>query len=261
MLELIERHPESTTGTPPLLFVHGAWHAAWCWEEFVLPYVASHGYDCYALSMRGHGASSGGERLRWTRIRDYVDDVAEVASQLPAMPVLIGHSAGGFVVQKYLEGHVAAGAVLITPIPPTGAARIALKILRRYPRRFLRANLRLSLLPLVDTPEVAQALFFSASMPADQVAAYQQRLQDESYRCFLDLVALDLVRRRKLRRVPMLVLGAGNDFFLTRRQVRRTAELYGADREIFPDMAHDLMLEADWKLVADRMVDWLGERF
>jgi len=29
---------------------------------------------------------------------------------------------------------------------------------------------------------------------------------------------------------------------------------------MFPDMAHDLMLETGWQLVADRIIAWLSEK-
>lgn len=35
-----------------LLFVHGGWHAAWCWQEHVMPYVAQRGYAAHALTLR-----------------------------------------------------------------------------------------------------------------------------------------------------------------------------------------------------------------
>lgn len=40
---------------PPLLFVHGSYHSSWCWAEHFLPYFASLGYPCYAVSLRGTG--------------------------------------------------------------------------------------------------------------------------------------------------------------------------------------------------------------
>ena len=260
-VELIVRKPTGPTKTTPLLFVHGAWYAAWFWDEFFLPYFASQAYACYAPSMRGHGRSPGRDRLRWTRLREYVDDVAEAAAQLPTEPILIGHSMGGFVVQKYLEEHSAAGAVLIAPIPPTGALRAALHIARRHPIPFVKGNLSLSLAPLVATPELARDLFFSASMPDDQVEKYQQRLQDESYLAFLDMVAFDLVKSERANRVPMLLLGGENDNIVSQRQMRRTAAIYDIQAEFFPDMGHGMILETGWQAVAERMLGWLNENF
>lgn len=81
-LEIISKIPETENRPAPLLFVHGAWHGAWCWEKYFLPYFASHGYTAHALSLRGHGGSPGEEHLRWTRIGDYVDDVAQVVDRI-----------------------------------------------------------------------------------------------------------------------------------------------------------------------------------
>lgn len=40
-------------GNPALVFVHGSYHAAWCWAEHWLPFFSASGYDCYALSLLG----------------------------------------------------------------------------------------------------------------------------------------------------------------------------------------------------------------
>lgn len=111
---------QSRPGMPPLLFIHGAYTAAWCWAEHFLPYFAQAGFNCQALSLSGHGASRRRDHLDSYSIDDYIKDVAEVTAQLPVPPVLIGHSMGGFVVQKYLEQYPAAAAVLMCSVPPQG---------------------------------------------------------------------------------------------------------------------------------------------
>ncbi|HZG68660.1 MAG TPA: alpha/beta fold hydrolase, partial [Herpetosiphonaceae bacterium] len=63
-LELISKQPRSQARSSPVLFVHGAWHGAWCWAEHFLDYFAERGYGAHALSLRGHGGSAGHERLR-----------------------------------------------------------------------------------------------------------------------------------------------------------------------------------------------------
>ncbi|GFG78295.1 hypothetical protein MPRG_15710 [Mycobacterium paragordonae] len=68
MLEVIEKGSRSAQ---PLLFVHGGWHGAWCWENF-LDYFADAGYRAVAVSLRGHGASPGPASLRWCAMSDYL---------------------------------------------------------------------------------------------------------------------------------------------------------------------------------------------
>ena len=113
-LEILSALPK--VGSPkstPLLFVHGAYSAAWCWQEHFLGFFAAAGFPSYAVSLSGHGKSRGRKILDHLSIDDYVRDVEEAASGLRGSPVLIGHSMGGFVVQKALERRVAPAAVLM----------------------------------------------------------------------------------------------------------------------------------------------------
>ena len=48
-LEIRKRVPASGTRKPPLVFVHGGYCDAWCWEPYFLPWFASRGYPSYAL--------------------------------------------------------------------------------------------------------------------------------------------------------------------------------------------------------------------
>ncbi len=92
-LEVISRGAEGPRQmAPPLLFVHGAWHAAACWDEHFLPYFAELGFECHALSLRGHGRSGGAEGLKFYRISDYVSDVCSVARGLREPPIVVAHS-------------------------------------------------------------------------------------------------------------------------------------------------------------------------
>lgn len=62
------------------------------------------------------------------------------------------------------------------------------------------------------------------------------------------------------RPTPLLVLGAADDTLITADMVRRKARRYGTEAVIFPNMAHDMMLEKDWQSVADRILQFLKER-
>ena len=55
MLEVVDKGSATESHPVPLLFVHGAWHASWCWDEHFLDFFADKGYRAVALSLRGHG--------------------------------------------------------------------------------------------------------------------------------------------------------------------------------------------------------------
>jgi len=258
-LELIKQVPVSEQHPTPILFVHGMWHAAWCWAEHFLPYFSDRGYKSYALSLRGHGDSEGRDRLRWTTLAEYVSDVKQMAGRMERPPVLVGHSMGGMIIQKYLEEHEAAAGVLLASAPPKGVFAATIRVFLRHPVAFLKANLTLSMYPVVGTEPLAKEAFFSRDMSEEKANRYFEQLQDESYRAYLDMLGLNLPRPKKVK-TPMLVMGAGQDTIISRKEVEITARTYGTEAEIFPHTAHDMMLDRDWETVAERINEWLKER-
>lgn len=258
-LEVISKYPSGSTYSTPLLFVHGAWHAVWCWDVHFLDYFAQHGFATHVLSLRGHGKSEGRDKLRWTRIAEYVEDVATIAKTLPSPSVLIGHSMGGFIVQKYLEDHLSPAAVLLASAPPTGLLATTIRMAKRHPAAFAKINLKLSLYPIVATPNLARETLFSDDLAEEQILAYWKLLQDESIVAFLYMIAFNLPKPGKIK-TNMLVLGGARDNILTSREIEETAKIYNAQLEIFSDMAHDMMLESRWEAVAERILAWLKDR-
>jgi pimeloyl-ACP methyl ester carboxylesterase len=258
-LEVIRHEPiDRATHRSPILFVHGAWHAAWCWENF-LPYFADRGYAAYAVSLRGHGASEGRDGIRWySAAQDYVADIAQVIETLPQPPILVGHSMGGYVVQKYLETHPAAAGVLLASVPVSGLFGFACRFGLRHPWTFLKSQLLLNPWVIVETAELAQEAFFSTDMPATEIDRHFARLQQESFRVELETTLFNLPRPQRVK-TPMLVLAAANDRVFSVAEEQATARAYGTEAIVFPDMAHDMMLEPGWPQVADRILDWVQE--
>ena len=248
-LEIVDRGPRDG-GRPPLLFVHGYWQAAWTWDEHVLPELALRGYHALAMSLRGHGGSEG--RIRGASIADYVDDVARVVSTLEKTPVLVGHSMGGFTTQHYLAaGHPAAGAVLVSPVPRTGAWGATFKVVRRHPWRFLKTNLTLDVGAVVETEEAAYNLLVSNDLPPSFIRPFMERLERASYRTYLDL----LLRRPDLTTVdvPALVIGGTHDGFFTEREWADTASSLGAELVMLDGVGHQPMWEGEGKRLIDEI--------
>jgi pimeloyl-ACP methyl ester carboxylesterase len=256
MLEVIDKGSVSESHPVPLLFVHGAWHAAWCWDEYFLGFFADKGYRALALSLRGHGGSPTPKRLRDCSFEDYVEDVTSIADSLPARPVVIGHSMGGVIVQKYLESRDAPAGVLMASMPPQGYLGSGLRWMSRHPWHFAKMTITGKSLPYVNTPQLARERFFSAHTPESLVLNYATRLQEESARTGVDGL-LNLPRPKRVT-TTLLVLGALDDGAVTRREVLATARAYRTEAEFFPNMGHNMMLEPGWAAVAERIHNWLG---
>jgi pimeloyl-ACP methyl ester carboxylesterase len=171
--------------------------------------------------------------------------------------VLVGHSLGGLIAQKYVERRPAAGLVLMASIPPSGTIGAVARLALRHPVPFLKANFLLRLNPFIATRSLVRDLFFTPDTPQEVVDPCFARLQDESYLAFIDSMVV-LARSHRVK-VPVLVLGAGRDTIFTVREMQATAHAYGCEAEIFPGMGHDMMLDDGWPEVADRVDAWLRE--
>lgn len=264
-LEVITRLPQQARkNSPPLLFIHGAYTAAWCWAEHFLTFFAAAGYACHAVSLSGHGRSRRRDILDSYSIDDYVGDVAEVIAGLDRMPVLIGHSMGGFVAQKYLERHPAVAAVLMCSVPPQGLAASALGMMFGRPTLFSDLN-RLMTGGQVALESLQDALF-AQPIPIDDLARYYRMSQPESHRAIWDMMLFSLPNTQQVLsnlpagREDLLVLGAEHDLIIPASLVDMTARSYRIPARIFPGMGHGLMLERDWQVVAQDVIGWLQAR-
>ncbi|MEL6269729.1 MAG: alpha/beta hydrolase [Chloroflexota bacterium] len=242
----------------PLLFVHGAWHGAWCWEQYFMPHFAAHGFDVTAFSLRGHGSSTGRHSIPILRLADYVDDLRILLAQFETPPVLIGHSMGALLIQKVLETHHdIPAAVMLAPIPHTGTIGLAWRTATRRPLTALRIMLTGNVYTLVADPEPDGTTFFSPYMPSAEAERYMQRFTHESFIATgFDALFFDLPRPVRAK-TPVLVLAGRHDTLFTPKEIQRTASAYDTQAIVFEQMGHELMLDPGWQDVATTIDTWL----
>lgn len=242
-------------GTPPLVFVHGAFAAAWVWTERFMPRAAQAGYSSHALSLRGHGGSTGSDSIDQHSIRDYVDDLSRLIEEIGEKPVLIGHSMGGFVVQKYLERHTARAAVLMSSVPPQGLVAASFHLFLKRPGLLLEINRLLSSRDI--SPDAAREALFAKPIPDDLLARFMQCMSMESQRAIWDMSMFHLVNIAAVRRTPLMVLGAEFDQLIPPFLVTATGHSYGVPAQIFPGFGHGFPIEPDSESIIDTVIDWL----
>ena len=260
-LELIGRQPTERSAAPPLLFIHGANSGAWVWAEHMLDDLADRGFQVHAVSLRGHGDSDGRDRLASWSLADYVEDIVKTVGLFTRPPILIGHSMGGMVVQKYLQTHSAAGAILMASVPPLGLLHTSYAMASRNPFLLQQISLVQMIGPVFPgAMNSVRRLLFSEDTPAHVSAKYAPLWQPESLRAAMDMMAWNLPWRPRTD-VPVFVLGGELDQFTPPNLVAATAQRYGAPYRVLPGIAHAMMLEPRWRDVSDAIEDWVGDQF
>lgn len=106
-----------------ILFVHGAGGDAWQWRTYFMPYFAKLGVNSVAISLPNHGQSKKDDAYELT---DYIDIIKEAHEYAGDNVVLIGHSMGGFLLQKYVaDHHIENKLILLASMPPFNPATLS----------------------------------------------------------------------------------------------------------------------------------------
>lgn len=244
-IELVIARAAAAGAGTALLFVHGLGHGAWCWEQWQRR-AAERGVDSWAMSFRGHGTSGGS--VRGARLSHYVEDLRRTVAHLAPRPVvLVGHSMGGLVVQRFLARHTTdqvRGAALLGSIPSGPAFSSVMSVATRHPRQALRF--------VAGRPmHLPEDLLFGDL--ADHQDA-MRRLVEDSPRVQYQL----LFHRRAARsEAPVLVVGGTDDILVPLRTQERTARRYATEVRAISGAGHELMLEPNGVRALDGIIDWL----
>lgn len=287
-LELHVALPSERTSKPPLLFVHGGFGSAECYQNF-LPFFAAQGYSCYAVSLRGHGHSfnPGYWALYFTPRQAFLTDLAAAVRYVredsggAANPIVLGHSSGGGLTQDLchqgLPGQIP-GVVLLAAIPGNGSLGVNANWLQLdrwfLPRFFWHWFHPRS--PLSSTALVHRA-FFSSGCSVDVVKRTEKSMSEFESMSWPMLMQWQFVDPAKVINGisgeglkggrKMLIVAADDDKLMG---VKIEADLAAWYREANPesgeeavkeavvlDAGHHFLLDTNWREGAEKVLDWL----
>jgi len=256
-LELLHEAPKAQARpVPALLFVHGAFCGAWCWQQTFMPWFAARGFDCWAVSLEGHAGSEGRHYLGAVSIEDYRRNLCSVVKLMKQPPIMIAHSMGGFVLQQYLQHSALPGAAFLASVPPTGMATPSLRMMTQAPALFMKLNLYQHGSYDPDVRELRD-LLFSTDAPIEAIETAIRLCQPESERAVMDMAMVNPLSIRQIHPTPTLVLGAAEDQLIGPEDVVATARQLGVSAEILPQMGHMMMMDTHWEHTALRLLTWL----
>lgn len=250
------------TNQAALLFIHGAYVKASCWEINFIPFFQSRGFDCYSFDLSGHGNSEGRQQIDSFGIADYVNDLELIVGKIEQEVILVGHSMGARVVERFLENQQVAGAILLAPVPTTGTLGSAVQLSQRFPN-FIDAIKYVTHHSEV-TPELAEMLtkiYFSPSVTPAEALRFFPMVGPESQLAITEMAIPDMRFRVRRPRLPVLVMGGTEDAVFPASMLHFVASPWHATVIRAPGAGHMLMLDHEWSVAAELIDSWLGKHF
>jgi pimeloyl-ACP methyl ester carboxylesterase len=232
----------------PLVFVHGGNQGSWAWENY-LTYFAQLGRDCYAFSwFNRHGSRQLPDAEFVMRsLADTVHELETVVAFAGQEPILVTHSMGALVGQKYAENHPVVAQVHITPAI---CAEVG-----------LHPDSEFDLSAPFEPPSFEEAwpLHFPECTETD-ARRYHSLLSSESALAIKETITSSFSVDRTRLGGPSLVLAAENDRIVPAEAVRRSAAHFGSDYLYLPGRSHNVLLEPRWRESATRIANWLDRQ-
>jgi pimeloyl-ACP methyl ester carboxylesterase len=250
--------------TPPVVFVHGAFCGGWAFAQFREAFEAQ-GFETHAPHLPHHEPGADLDRLAACGVRDYAAAIAAYVRELERPPVLVGHSLGGLVAQLVGALTPCAAIAVIGSSPPWGVtpttfdeqgASLGLLFLGDYWRRPVMPDFSVAMRTTLDRlPREAARAAFSRFVPESGRAIF------ETVQWWLDHERSTAVQVEAIS-APILTIAGGQDRVNSASTVRQIATRFAAGQARFvefPEMSHWLIGEPEWPLVAQTVLEWLGE--
>src|SRR5260221_10530385 len=117
-----------------IVFIHGLWMHATSWQPW-MQFFNDHGYETLNPAWPGdsetvEGCRANPQSIANRGVTEVADSYAKVIATLPELPIVIGHSFGGLLVQIILGRGIAAAAIAIDPAPIKGVWQLPLSALK-----------------------------------------------------------------------------------------------------------------------------------
>jgi pimeloyl-ACP methyl ester carboxylesterase len=264
----------SSTYRTPVVFIHGLWLHATSWATWASLFGDA-GYEPIAPGWPGdpdtvEAARANPEALADHGISEVTDHYAKIIEQLPARPILVGHSFGGMIAEKLLGEGYGTGAIAIDAAQIKGVLPLPLSSLHSTLPVFKNpANKHRA---VMLTAEQFRYSFGNAISEEESNGLYQRwaipapgRPLFEAAAANFELHSPDKVDTRNENRGPLLLVMGGRDHTVPEAITKATLKLYRHSRATtelteFPDRGHSLTIDSGWRAVADQCLAWLDEQ-
>jgi pimeloyl-ACP methyl ester carboxylesterase len=263
-----------TDAPTPVLFIHGLWLHATSWAPW-LGLFEEAGYQPVAPGWPGVPDTVEAARANPDSIADHgIEDVARhyagIIEQLPASPILVGHSFGGMICEKLLGENLARAAIAIDAAQIKGVLPVPLSSLRATLPVFQNPANRHKAVSLTAaqfrysfgnavTEEESDRLHQAWTIPAPGKPLFEAAAANFSPH------SPAKVATGNEERGPLLLIMGGRDRTVPEAITKSTLKQYRHSSAVtdlieFPDRGHSLTIDSGWRAVADACLDWLDKQ-
>lgn len=258
----------------PVVFIHGLWLHATSWAPWAGLFSEA-GYDPVAPGWPGDPDTVAAARANPDSIADHgIDDVtshyAGIIDQLPARPILIGHSFGGMIAEKLLGLDYGVAAIGIDAAQIKGVLPLPLSALHSTLPVFKNPANKHRAVSL--TAEQFRYSFGNAISEEESNALHERWTIPAPGKPLFEAAAANFslhspakVNTANEGRGPLLLIMGGQDHTVPEVITKATVKQYRhssavTDLEEFADRGHSLSIDSGWRDVADVCLAWLAKQ-
>ncbi len=253
-----------------IVLIHGLWLTPRSWEHFRMLYE-QRGYRVLTPAWpRIHGEvedirrdPSGLAGLGVAEIADYYE---QQIKSLDELPIIMGHSFGGLIVQILLDRGLGAAGVAIDPVAPKGVFRLPFSALKATSGVLHNPVNYRRVVPLTFgqfryafgnnvSEEQARKFYERYTIPGPGRPIFQVATAN------LNPVAATKVDYSNGSRAPLLLIAGSEDNQVPASMIRENFKRYADSIAItefkeFPGRSHLLAIQDGWQEVAEYALSW-----
>ena len=213
-----------------IVFVNGAYHDNWCWENFINFFIKN-GYKC---NINNYPEMEDENKYKIS-MSDYVISLEKTINKMKTKPVIIVHSLGAAVVNRFLlkNSNKVLGVIFIAPTSPINTFVEMLKAQYKC------------------IGKSKSEMFFSGRV--DDAEKYLDKFIELPFKVRIQ-VAKQVFKQNDSISIPCLVLGSYKDKCIPITSVIKAGQFFNVKTIIYNDMCHDMMLDCEWREIAKEIL-------